>query len=108
MVRILFAQIFTWLIYISGFQPELQTSGGGSGVTATGPRIHLSNKDCHFDLLYLKRNAVGIMDFVSTVLYRVAQKERMLLEWVVVGRVSFFGVTSNQKSTFENLVQSRI
>jgi len=29
-------------------------------------------------------------------------KERMFLKWVVVGRVSFFGVTSNQKSTFEN------
>ena len=24
--------------------------------TATGPRIHLSNKDCHFDLLYLQQN----------------------------------------------------
>ena len=40
--------------------------------------------------------------------YRVAQKERMFLKWVVVGRVSFFGLTSNQKSTFENLVQSTI
>ena len=29
-------------------------------------------------------------------------------KWSVIGRVSFFGVTSNQKSTFENLVQSTI
>ena len=44
-------------------------------------------------------------------LYRVAQKERMFLKWVVVGylpAISFFGVTSNQKSTLENLVQSTI
>jgi len=38
-------------------------------------------------------------------IYRVVHKERMFLKWVVVGRVSFFGVTSNQKSTFENLVR---
>jgi len=37
-------------------------------------------------------------------IYRVAQKECMFFKWVVVGRVSFFGVTSNQKSTFENLI----
>jgi len=41
-------------------------------------------------------------------LYRVAQKECMFLKWVVVGRVSFFGGTSNQKSvrkplTFDDL-----
>jgi len=40
--------------------------------------------------------------------YRVTQKERMFWKWVVVERVSFFGVTSNQKSTFVNLVQSMI
>jgi len=44
----------------------------------------------------------------KTMMYRVAQKERIFLKWVVVRRVSFFGVTSNQKSTFENLVQSTI
>ena len=38
----------------------------------------------------------------------MAQKERMFLKWVIFGRVSFFGVTSIQKSTFENLVQSTI
>ena len=38
----------------------------------------------------------------------MAQKERMFLKWVVVGRVSFFEVTSNQKSPFENLVQLAI
>ena len=45
---------------------------------------------------------------VELEIYRVTQKERMFLKWVVAGRVSFFGVTSNQKSTFENLVQSTI
>jgi len=38
-------------------------------------------------------------------LYRMAQKEGMFLNLPVI---SFFGVTSNQKSTFENLVQSTI
>jgi len=33
--------------------------------------------------------------------YRVAQKERMFFN---LPAISFFGVTSNQKSTFENLV----
>ena len=71
MVRIPFALIFTRLIYISGSQPELQNFGEGGGVTATGPRIHLSNKDCHFDLLYPSspQNTAWIMGFVSTVLY---------------------------------------
>jgi len=44
------------------------------------------------------------------VLYRVAQKERMSLgpyaHQIYLPAISFFGVTSNQKSTFENLVQS--
>ena len=35
----------------------------------------------------------------------VAQKERMFLN---LPAISFYGVTSNQKSTFENLVQSTI
>ena len=43
-----------------------------------------------------------------TYIYRMAQKERMFLKWVVVGRVSFLGVTSNQKSMFENLIQSTV
>jgi len=34
-------------------------------------------------------------------IYRVAQKERMFFN---LPAISFFGVTSNQKSTFENLV----
>jgi len=38
-------------------------------------------------------------------LYRMAQKERMFFN---LPAISFFGVTSNQKSTFENLVQSSI
>jgi len=37
--------------------------------------------------------------------YGVAQKERMFIN---LHAISFFGVTSNQKSTFENLGQSTI
>jgi len=40
-----------------------------------------------------------------TCMYRVAQKERMFLN---LPAISFFEVTSNQKSTFENLVQLTI
>ena len=38
-------------------------------------------------------------------IYRMAQKERIFLN---LPAISFFGVTSNQMSTFENLVQSTI
>jgi len=38
---------------------------------------------------------------VLNLLYRVVQKESMFLN---LPAISFFGVTSNQKSTFENLV----
>ena len=41
-------------------------------------------------------------------IYTVAQKERMFLKWIYLPAISFFGVTSNQMSTFENLVQSTI
>jgi len=35
-------------------------------------------------------------------------KERMFLKWVYLPAISFFGVTSNQNSMFENLVKSTI
>jgi len=42
-------------------------------------------------------------------IYRVAQKERMSLgphaHPIYLPAIYFFGVTSNQKSSFENLVQ---
>jgi len=45
-------------------------------------------------------------------IYRVALKERMSLgphaHQIYLPAISFFGVTSNQKSAFENLVQSTI
>jgi len=44
--------------------------------------------------------------------YRLAQKERMSLgshaHQIYLPAISFFGVISNQKSTFENLLQSTI
>ena len=51
-------------------------------------------------------------EFLVNYLYRVAQKERMSLgphaHQIYLPAISFFGVTSNQKSAFENLVQSTI
>ena len=48
---------------------------------------------------YLRTPVLGLC------INRVAQKERMFFN---LPAISFFGVTSNQKSTFENLVQSTI
>ena len=82
-----------------------------------GRRRHVSATVGHLQVtkMYIEENyteydhSIGVyLISLSVRLYRVAQKERMFFKWVVVGRVSFFGVTSNQKSTFENLVQSTI
>ena len=64
-------------------------------------------------------NAVLItyIDYSITENYRVAQKERTAFSTMSLGphphqiylpAISFFGVTSNQTSAFENLVQSMI
>jgi len=48
-------------------------------------------------------NGDGASKSKKIIKYRVAQKECMFLP-----AISFFGVTSNQKSTFKNLVQLTI
>ena len=47
----------------------------------------------------------SLSPWYATTMYRVAQKERMFFN---LPAIYFFGVTSNQKSTFENLVKSTI
>ena len=64
-------------------------------------------------------NAILItyIDYSITENYRVVQKERISFRrcpvaphahQIYLPAISFFGVASNQKSTFENLVQSTI
>jgi len=59
----------------------------------------------HFNYLY-----GFIYIYIYIYIYRMAQKERMSLGphayQIYLPAISFFGVTSNQKSTFENPVQS--
>jgi len=63
----------------------------------------------HFVIVNLKQLHVSVLGKWPTCCtitwYRVVQKERMFFN---LSAISFFGVTSNQKSTFENLVQSTI
>ena len=51
----------------------------------------------------LNKLNTGYEEHTKKTKYRLAQKERMFLN---LSAISFFGITSNQTSTFENLVQS--
>jgi len=67
---------------------------------------------------YIDQHALNKIQYMTSKLkynifiYRVALKERMSLgphaHQIYLPAISFFGVTSNQKSAFENLVQSTI
>ena len=55
--------------------------------------------------LYTSTISITNNNFNILTIHRVTKKERMFL---YLPAISFFGVTSNQKSTFVNLVQSTI
>ena len=101
-------------VHVTNVAVEKQKTQKKTGVISyINNNLHLNELKCFMFLCLFNVLAAWCCLHASIhppTIYRMAQKERMFLKWVVVAACDFFlwGYLKSKESTFENLVQATI